>query len=194
MTAADKASRKQRNRAAAEALRAAGILPTGTAWNLAREGVTDTARLLAANIADGDTARKRGADILPAGVRPGDYLPEYGAACDASALDRVAGVWCLSLTDGRDVDVHPLTAVTVARTRQAPAWVQAAASEYRDARDVWEARRESGQTAPSTVPGSNGASVACYQLEDADYAAAFPRPRYADFVREHAARLRAGAA
>src|SRR5205085_11831384 len=66
----------------------------------------------------------------------------------------------------------------------------AAVVDYRAARDAWEALRESGQPAPSSVPGVAGSLVAMHQLEDEDFRAAHPAPRFTTFLAEHAARQR----
>lgn len=53
---------------------------------------------------------------------------------------------------------------------------------YQAARSAWELRRESGELVPTNVPGAAGGSIACYQLSDEEYAAAFPPPRFKDFL------------
>lgn len=70
----------------------------------------------------------------------------------------------------------------------APPWVRAALDDYRTAVAQWEEQRESGRMAPAAY--AFGAQIAMYQLEDDEYAKAFPRPRFTDFVSEHAARRR----
>jgi hypothetical protein len=53
-------------------------------------------------------------------------------------------------------------------------WWAAMMNDYRAARAAWEAKRESGDPVPARF--SHGAAIACYQLEDADFRAAFPPP------------------
>jgi hypothetical protein len=188
-----KTERRTRNRELAETMRAAGIVPAGRAWDAAQSGETDPAAWLALNLADG-LAAKRLPDgtMLPGGIRPGDYLPEHDAhAAGAAMVDPDTGSVLVPLTSGRDIELAPLEPVQVRRDRHAPEWVQVAAADYRAARDAWEAGRESGRPAPTSVPGIAGSGVAMYQLEPGDYAAHVPAPMFRDFLRDHADRMRA---
>ena len=125
----------------------------------------------------------------------GDWLPDYGAHVVAvyAGPDPDTGrevVW-LTLSDGSDVELTRRAKVWIHRTYAAPEWVAAATSEYRDARHAWEALRESSAPIPAgAVAGAAGSSVSYCQLEEADYRAAFPVPRLAAFLRDHAARRR----
>lgn len=76
----------------------------------------------------------------------------------------------------------------------APPWIVQCVAEYWDAVFAWEANLGSGRPAPSSVPGTAGASIAMHQLEDRDIAEHLPRPLYKDFLRDHAARRRNPAA
>ena len=187
-----KTERRARNREIAETLRAGGIVPSGRAWEAAQAGETDPVVLLALNLGDG-LAAKRLPDgtMLPGGIRPGDFLPEHDAhAAGAGMVDPETGAVLVPLTSGRDVELPPLRPVRVRRDRRAPEWVQVAAEDYRHARDAWEAGRESGRPAPTSVPGAAGSAAAMCQLEAADYAEHVPAPRFADFLRDRAARRR----
>lgn len=187
-----KQERKEANRRLAEDLRAAGIVPAGAAWEAAQQGERDPESLRALNAADG-LAAKRLPDgtTLPGGIRAGDFLPAYGARAAGGALvDPDSGRVLVALEDGRDLDLAPGEPVDIRRERHAPAWVQQAAAEYRDARDAWTAGRESGRPAPTSVPGVAGSGAAMYQLTAAEYAEHVPAPRFADFLSEHAARMR----
>lgn len=59
-------------------------------------------------------------------------------------------------------------------------------TEYQWERMRWEERRESGELAPTSVPGIAGSQVAMHQLEDADYRAAFPPPTFRQWLIDHA--------
>lgn len=72
----------------------------------------------------------------------------------------------------------------------APMWVREAITDYRAARDAWDALRESAKPAPASVAGTNGATVALHQLEDADFVAAHPPPAFRDFLADRARRQR----
>ena len=63
---------------------------------------------------------------------------------------------------------------------------------YRAARVAWELRRESSEVVPSSVPGVAGSDIACYQLDDETYKAAYPAPRFKDFLVQMADRGDAG--
>jgi hypothetical protein len=191
-----RSERRAERRALAARLRDAGIVPAGRAWDAAQAGETDPTTLAALNHADG-LAAKRLPDgtTLPGGIRAGDYLPAYDAhAAGAGMVDPETGAVLVPLSTGRDVELPALEPVEIRRDRHAPAWVQEAAADYRHARDAWESARESGRPVPSTVPGAAGSAAAMCQLEPADYAAHVPAPRFADFLRDHAARRREDAA
>ena len=56
-------------------------------------------------------------------------------------------------------------------------WRDLVTSVYRDQWDAWEALRESGSIIPpGAVAGASGAAISAYQLEDADFRAAYPPP------------------
>jgi transposase InsO family protein len=192
-----RAERKQARRDLAAWCRDNGITPQGSAWELAWEqGSRDVAALIAANLTDGCPAKRLpDGHRLPGGLKDGDYLPDHDGTVKGSPLpDPERGtVWCV-ITHGdatRDLELPATAPVAVVRTREAPAWVLAAAADYRDARDAWEATRESDRAlAPTTVPGISGSGVTMSQLGPDEYARHVPRPRYADYVREHAARNR----
>jgi hypothetical protein len=198
-----RAERKTARRDLAAWFRDHALTPNGEAWRAATDdGVRDVETLRRLNAADGLTAKRLpDGSVLPAGLHPGDRLTDDDAVVLAPPVtDPETGtVWVtVTTTDPTGVtrqDDRQLpagTPVDVTRApRTAPAWVQAAAAEYRDARDAWEGLRESTTVlAPSTVPGCAGADVTMAQLETADYATHVPRPRFADYLRDHAARLR----
>lgn len=56
--------------------------------------------------------------------------------------------------------------------------------DYRAARAAWEALRESDVIVD--VAGAAGADVAAYQLEDDDFARAFPPPTFREWLIDHA--------
>lgn len=62
---------------------------------------------------------------------------------------------------------------------------RAMVQEYQDARNAWEAQRESGTTVPALY-ADGGELVSMYQLEDADYRAAFPPPTFRTWLEGHA--------
>lgn len=126
-----------------------------------------------------------------ANVAAGDWLPDYAAyvAGDAATDPDDGSVW-VALADGRDIRFTSRGKVWLFRTYDAPAWMRDALADYRTAVDVWEQGRESGRLAPTSVAGVAGSAAAMYQLTDAEYLASVPRPRYADFVADHAARVR----
>lgn len=120
-------------------------------------------------------------------TRAGDWLPEHGARAVGDPLTdpETARIW-LTLDTGADVEFTPRGKVWLYREYDAPAWMADAVTAYRAARDAREALRESGAPVPTSVAGSAGSGVACYQLERADFDRAYPAPRLADFIREAA--------
>lgn len=60
-------------------------------------------------------------------------------------------------------------------------WRDLVTSTYRDARDAWEARRESDQPAWN-APGAAHSGVACHQLSDEEFADLYPPPLFGDFL------------
>lgn len=190
-----RAERKQAHRELAAWLRENGVNPAGQAWELAKDGCRDIAALRSSNVADGCLPR-RVADSgrYPSSLRHGDILTGSGTVTGDPVQDPDRGtVWVqVTRTDGTvaDLELEASTPVEYTRPRHAPAWVQAAAADYRSARDAWEQARESGMVAPTSVPGIAGSAVSMSQLEDSDYAAACPRPEFRDFLRDHAARNR----
>lgn len=188
-------SRREANRALAAWLRDQGVNPVGQAWDAARKGERDLAELSRLNLADG--WGKGDGLTRAAKVARGDFLPDYGARVHYAVTDPETGEIVLDVT--RDQDGTPvrgelvLTAterVRVHRKREAPAWVREATEAYRSARDAWEAGRESGNVAPTSVPGTSGSGVAMYQLTRAEYAEHVPAPRLATFLAEYAAARR----
>lgn len=69
-------------------------------------------------------------------------------------------------------------------------WRELVTNTYRDARDAWEARRESGAPAWNAAGAANS-DVAMYQLSDQEYAELYPPPRFGDFLAELASGARA---
>lgn len=59
-------------------------------------------------------------------------------------------------------------------------WWWAMLEDYRSARAAWEAKRESGDPVPPEF--AHGGLVACYQLEDPEFRAAFPAPMLRDWL------------
>lgn len=133
-------------------------------------------------------------------VRRGDWLPEYGRYALTDAVTDADGRHYVTLSDApddwsrlTDDDVVMFTRrgkVWLYREYAAPGWMADAVDAYRSARDAREALRESGQLVPTSVPGVNGSGVVMYQLERADFDAAVPAPRLADFIRDAAAARR----
>ena len=125
-------------------------------------------------------------------VTTGDYLPDYGAhiVCPSVTDPDTGSVW-VTLDDGRDVELRTRKVWTY-RRYTAPDWMRDALEAYKGARDAREAMRESGAPAPSSVPGIAGSQVAWCQLERADFDAAYPAPRLADYIRDAAAAWREG--
>lgn len=189
-----RAARKQAHRDLAAWCRDHGVTPNGAAWAAVKDGSRDTLTLRRLNVAEGCAARVTpDGSRLAAGIRDGDIIAGRGTVLGAPVTDPDTGnLWVtVAGADGTtDIELAPSDVVDVARVRRAPAWIQAAAADYRAARDTWEAARESGMPAPSSVPGVAGSNASMMQLEPGDYAAAYPRPRYADFVRDHADRNR----
>jgi hypothetical protein len=123
-------------------------------------------------------------------VQAGDYLPDYGAHAIGPAMqDPDDGAMWVTLDDGRDIRITTRK-VWMFRRYTAPEWMADALANYRAARDAREAMRESGQLAPSTVAGISGSDAGWNQLEPAEFAAAYPAPRLADYIREAAAARR----
>lgn len=196
--------RRQANRAMAAWCREHRLMPAGEVWAAVKAGCrdVDTLRALqtgrpapAPAVSAAPAARPaRSGRMRAAGtVRDGDILPTGVVAGDPVTDPDTGRVW-LTVRDAAgelaDSEHAADALLDVIRPRRAPAWIAAAAADYRDARDAWAAGRESSLPAPTSVPGVAGSSASLMQLTDDEYAAAFPRPRYADFVREHAARIR----
>jgi hypothetical protein len=208
-----RAERKQARRELATWMREHGLAPTGAAWHAAADDGcrdVDALRVLAAR--DGATAKRLpDGRLLPAGLREGDTLADGARVICPPVLDPDTGAVWLTVrapaphgttgqgdtgqgdtgrTEDRAMPAgEPVPGVTRS-PRTAPAWVQAAAADYRDARDAHAAWRESGAPVPSSVPGTAGSGAAAYQLEDADVATYAPPPRFRDYLAEHAARMR----
>jgi hypothetical protein len=125
-------------------------------------------------------------------VRAGDWLPELGAHAVTDAIaDPDDGSHWLTLDDGRDVRVTTRK-VWIWRRYTLAGWQADAVAAYRDARDARHALRESGAPIPAgVVAGTAGAEIGCYQLSDAEFNAAYPPPRLADFLRDAAESRRA---
>lgn len=124
-------------------------------------------------------------------VTTGDYLPDHGAHVIVPAVeDPDDGAIWVTLDNGQDIRIT-VRRVWLYRRYAAPAWMQDACSAYRDARDARDAARESSAPIPAgAVAGAAGSSVGWCQLEPADFNAAWPAPRLADFIREAAAARR----
>lgn len=208
--------RRRHNRELAAWCRAHRLMPAGEVWAAVKSGCRDVDALralagqpAAAPVVDSSSsaapavdrssssaaapARAAGKMRAVGTVRDGDILPTGVVAGDPVTDPDTGRVW-VTVRDAAgelvDHEYGPADELDVIRPRRAPAWVAAAAADYRDARDAWAAGRESSLPAPTSVPGVAGSSASMMQLTDDEYAAAFPRPRYADFVREHAARIR----
>jgi hypothetical protein len=124
-------------------------------------------------------------------VTAGDWLPDYGAhAVTDAAEDPDDGAQWVTLEDGRDIRLTTRK-VWLYRRYTLASWQRDAVAAYRDARDAREAMRESSAPAPTSVPGIAGSSAAWCQLEPSAFAAAYPAPRLADFLRDAAAARRA---
>lgn len=124
-------------------------------------------------------------------VTTGDYLPDHGAHVVAPAvLDPDDGAWWITLDTGQDIRITTKR-VWLFRRYAAPEWMTDALTSYRAARDARDATRESFQPIPAgAVAGAAGSLASWCQLEPADFAAAYPAPRLADFIREAAAARR----
>lgn len=185
--------RRQANRAAAEWARGQGVTPSGRAWDAMRAGCQDVAMLRSLNLTDGCLARRMPDGARPAStLRDGDILTGSGRVTGAPVIDPdTRSLWVqVTREDGTvaDLDIMPATPVHYARPRPA-GWMSAAGAAYRDAVDAWQAGRESGRPAPTSVPGVAGSDASCMQLTDEEYAAAFPKPDWRAFVREYVAGL-----
>lgn len=55
--------------------------------------------------------------------------------------------------------------------------------DYRSTRHAWEEARESGR--PVSAEHAGGAAIAMHQLEDDDYAAAYPPPTFRAWLEGH---------
>lgn len=134
------------------------------------------------------TAYKRSARQVTAG----DYLPDYGAHAVTDATeDPDDGAQWVTLDDGRDIRITTRR-VWLYRRYTLAGWQRDAVAAYRDARDARNALRESGAPIPAgVVAGTAGAAIGAYQLSDAEFSAAYPAPRLADFLRDAAAARRA---
>lgn len=124
-------------------------------------------------------------------VTTGDYLPDYGAHAVAAAVeDPDDGAHWVTLDTGQDVRVTTRK-VWVYRRYSQPDWMRDALDAYRAARDAREAIRESSAPIPAgAVAGAAGSLAGWCQLEPADFTAAYPAPRLADYIREAAAARR----
>jgi hypothetical protein len=124
-------------------------------------------------------------------VTTGDYLHDYGAHAVSDAVDDPDdGSSWVTLDDGRDIRLT-VRKVWLFRRYAAPAWMTEALETYRAARDAREALRESSEPVPpGLVAGAANSGVAWCQLETADFNAAYPAPRLADFIRDAAAARR----
>lgn len=63
---------------------------------------------------------------------------------------------------------------------------RALVAAYRDARDAHDALRESEAPAPAGVPGTAGAAIAMYQLDDDQFDQAVPPILFKDWLIGHA--------
>lgn len=156
--------RKQARRDLAAWMRDHGIPPTGEAWRMATEdGCRDVQTLVLAAAATGTVAKRLpDGSCLPGGLKPGDHLPDDDVTVVAlPVVDPDTGeVWVtVSTTDPDGVTrqedrTYPPTAPVdrIPAPRTAPAWIMAAAAEYRGARDAWEREFEE-ETRTSYTPG-----------------------------------------
>jgi hypothetical protein len=119
-------------------------------------------------------------------VRAGDWLPDYGGHATTDAVEDPddGSIWW-TLDDGRDIR-HTRRKVWLHRRYSLTGWQRDAVSCYRDARDARTALRESSASVTADIAGTAGANVGAYQLSDAEFAAAYPAPRLADFLRDAA--------
>jgi hypothetical protein len=207
-----RAERKQARRDLAAWLRAHGLAPAGEVWRLAHDdGCRDLDTLARAGTASGDMVKRHPTTRarFPIGLTDGVRLPDGSRVIGSPAVDpTTASVWvCVRDADGttRDVELNPLLpipdqtdrlrpAAPVKPRRTAPAWVQTAAAEYRDARDAWLALRESCQPLGARVAGAAGSTISYAQLDDESFREHYPPPRYRDFLASHAAARRDHAA
>lgn len=202
-----RAERKTARRELAAWLRGHGLAPVGAVWEHATAGTRDLDTLARyAAVCGGLLKRRADGRAMPAGLRDGMTLGGSLTVVGAPVVDPETGEVFVVVRgpDGttRDMMFRALTPVTeqtpaapppVAKpSRKAPPWVQAAAADYRDARDAWIALRESCEpmASVSTVAGAAGSAVCPAQLSDDEFAAAYPRPAYRDYLRDHAARRR----
>jgi hypothetical protein len=125
-------------------------------------------------------------------VRAGDWLPELGAHAITDAIaDPDDGAQWVTLDDGRDVRLTTRK-VWLWRRYELADWQRDAVTAYRDARDARAAMRESSQPIPAgVIAGTAGAEISWCQLSDAEFAAAYPAPRLAEFLRDAADARRA---
>lgn len=211
-----RAERKQARRTLAGWLRAHGMAPAGEVWRLANDdGVRDIGTLTAAAARDNAWVKLTPAgDRMPMGLRDGIRVPGGGRVIGTPVIDPDTGeVWvCVAHPDhpgeARDVALAPHrtvreqgdrfapVAAPVKPARTAPAWVLAAAAEYRDARTAWEAEFEAvtHQTyAPGLITRERRKETRGGRREVTDFLESHPAPRYRDHLTEHAARMRANA-
>jgi hypothetical protein len=157
-----RAAVREENRRLAAWCRGVGVVPSGDAWLAVKAGCRDVGELRVLNGEDGFVFR----GVVPSSVPSGGAAGSVAGSGDAAAKPRVK--------------------------RVAPLWIREASAAYRDARDAWEAARESCTVlAPTAVPGGAGASVCMAQLDDATVAEFVPAPVFKDFLRDAAAKVRA---
>jgi hypothetical protein len=208
-----RAERKQARRDLAAWLRARGLAPTGEVWRLAdTDGVRDIATLTAAAAAANAWVKITPAgERMPMGLRDGIRVPGGGRVIGTPVTDPDTGeIWVTVGTPGapagaRDIALDPNRTVkdqterfapapAPARpARTAPAWVQAAAAEYRGARDAWEAEFERvthTSYRPGLIQAERRKETRGGRREVTDYLESHPAPRYRDHLSAAAARMR----
>lgn len=170
-----------------------GVAATGPAWSAALAGERDLPTLYRHNMTSGATVKTLPTgEATPAAIRDGDILDLDGTTVTVTGdpvRDPETGAWWLTVrdtptSDPRDVELSPATPVTIhPKRRTMPAWLAAAHAEYRDALAAWEERRD--QYALGYATERREYVDRMMQADRPD-----PRPRFADHVREHAARMR----
>jgi hypothetical protein len=201
-----RAERKAARRDLAAWMREHGIPPTGEAWRLATDdGCRDVPTLLLAAAASGVVAKRLpDGSCLPGGLKAGDILTDTdgdATVVGSPVVDPDTGeVWVtVSTTDADGVtrqDDRTYTATMpvdrIPAPRTAPAWILAAAADYRGARDSWEQEFEA-TTHTSYAPGLIGRErrreARGGRREVTDYLENHPAPVWRDYLANAAAAL-----
>jgi hypothetical protein len=199
-----RAERKQARRDLAAWMRDHGVPPTGEAWRLATEdGCRDVPTLVLAAAASGTVAKRLpDGSCLPGGLKAGDILTDTdgdATVVTPPTVDPDTGdVWVtVSTTDAdgvtrQDDRAYPPTVPVdrIPAPRTAPAWILAAAADYRGARDSWE--REFERTthvsyAPGILARERRREARGGRREVTDYAEENPPPVWRDYLANAAA-------